>query len=128
MNIHIIYFDQETEQLAFDLRAALDKNRESITIASGGEGNSLPCIPAALWVTGHFRPGEALLFICSAAQATRSIAGHVREDEEKPAVLVLDAKENIVLPLLTSGIGETNRLVREIAEITGGKAVLTEPE
>ncbi|MBQ7536303.1 MAG: cobalamin biosynthesis protein [Stomatobaculum sp.] len=77
------------------------------------------------WTEESFRKGRVLIFIGACGIAVRSIAPHIRNKTEDPAVLVLDEKGAFCIPVLSGHLGEANRYAVLAAEITGGVPVLT---
>ncbi len=72
-----------------------------------------------------FHEVDALVFIGACGIAVRAIAPLVRDKTADPAVIVLDEKGSNVISLLSGHIGGANALAGQIAELTGGRAVIT---
>ena len=72
-----------------------------------------------------FHDSDAVVFVSAAGIAVRSIAPYIKSKTSDPAVVVVSENGRYVIPLLSGHIGGANRLAREIAEITGGDAVIT---
>lgn len=68
-------------------------------------------------------PGH--IFIAATGIVVRSIAPHLRSKDSDPAVIVLDQKGRYVISLLSGHLGGANVLAREVAQLTGGEAVIT---
>ncbi len=68
---------------------------------------------------------DALIFLCAAGIAVRSIAPHIHQKSHDPAVLVIDERGTFVIPLLSGHIGGANALAEQIAEKIHATAVLT---
>ena len=65
------------------------------------------------------------VFLTAAGIVVRGIAPLLRGKEEDPAVVVLDQKGEYAVSLLSGHLGGGNRLAREVAAVTGGRAVIT---
>ncbi|MBE9581682.1 MAG: cobalamin biosynthesis protein CbiG, partial [Proteobacteria bacterium] len=65
------------------------------------------------------------IFIAATGIVVRSIAPHLRSKDSDPAVVVLDQKGRYVISLLSGHLGGANALATEVAQLTGGKAVIT---
>ena len=68
---------------------------------------------------------DALVCIMATGIVVRTLAPLLRDKAHDPAVLVCDEKGQFVISLLSGHIGGGNRLAREVADITGGTAVIT---
>ena len=129
MQIRIISFTENGEKCASKIADVL--------VASGHECRSyaLPkyardCdapldVSASDWAKEGFMQADSLIFCCAAGIAVRAISPYVKDKTEDPAVIVVDEKGQFVIPLLSGHIGGANELAHEIAEITGGQAVIT---
>jgi cobalt-precorrin 5A hydrolase len=72
-----------------------------------------------------FNKYEALVFIMACGIVVRSIAPYIMSKTTDPAIVVLDEKGLNVISLLSGHLGGANSLAIEIADITGGNAVIT---
>ena len=77
------------------------------------------------WAGEWFPRAAALVFVSAVGIAVRAIAPHVNDKTTDPAVVALDDAGRNVIPLLSGHIGGANDLAVRIAEITGGRAVVT---
>lgn len=77
------------------------------------------------WTEKHFRQCEALVFIGAAGIAVRAVAPFLRSKAEDPAVICIDENGENVIPLLSGHLGGANALAMQLAELTGGRAVIT---
>jgi cobalt-precorrin 5A hydrolase len=68
---------------------------------------------------------DGLICIMATGIVIRSIAPLCKDKKIDPCVVVLDEKGEFVISLLSGHLGGGNALAREIARITGGKAVIT---
>ncbi len=112
MNIRLISFTDRGEALAGQLAEAL-----------GGEADR--GIPAAEWTARHFYEVDALIFVGAAGIAVRSIAPHLKNKAEDPAVVVVDEGGRFAVPILGGHLGGANDLARKIGELTGALPVIT---
>ena len=76
-------------------------------------------------IQSAFHDAEALVCIMASGIVVREIAPLLTSKHQDPAVLVLDPLGQNVISLLSGHEGGANRLADEIAEITGGRAVIT---
>ncbi len=65
------------------------------------------------------------VFIAASGIVVRTIAPLLKSKREDPAVVVLDQAGRFVISLLSGHLGGANRLAQEIAQITGGEAIIT---
>jgi cobalt-precorrin 5A hydrolase len=72
-----------------------------------------------------WRQVDGLICIMATGIVVRSIAPLCQDKKKDPCVVVLDEKGEFVISLLSGHLGGGNALAREIARITGGKAVIT---
>lgn len=77
------------------------------------------------WAGRAFASYGALVFVSACGIAVRAVAPHLKGKESDPAVVVLDECGHHVISLLSGHIGGANALAKNIAAITGGKAVVT---
>lgn len=73
----------------------------------------------------HWQKGGTLIIIGAAGAVTRLIAPMLTEKECDPAVLVIDARGDMVIPLLGGHYAGAERLALELAAALGGRAGLT---
>lgn len=76
-------------------------------------------------VGASFQHSRALVFICAAGIAVRSIAPFLKSKTQDPAVLVADDGANYVISLLSGHIGGANALAKKAAAAIGAQAVIT---
>lgn len=67
----------------------------------------------------------AHVFIGAAGIAVRAIAPHLRGKTVDPAVLVCEIHGRFIISLLSGHVGGANALARNLAERTGGQAIIT---
>lgn len=76
-------------------------------------------------VAEYFSQADALVFICAAGIAVRSIAPFLQHKSTDPAVVVLDEQGKFCISLLSGHAGGANALTKQIAEWTGAVPVIT---
>lgn len=72
-----------------------------------------------------FAEHEALICIMAAGIVVRELAPLLQNKHSDPAVVVLDAEGRYAVSLLSGHEGGANCLARQVADITGGQAVIT---
>lgn len=90
-------------------------------------GDGVAAFPSTLeeWTEKQFAEADAIIFVSACGIAVRSIAPFIKSKTTDPAVVVLDEMGRNVISLLSGHIGGANELTKEIAQITGGNAVVT---
>lgn len=68
---------------------------------------------------------NSLVFVMACGIVVRAIAPYIRDKRVDPAVVVVDEAGKFAISLLSGHIGGANSLAAEVAEITGGAAVIT---
>lgn len=81
--------------------------------------------PLADWAGERFADCDAIVFVGSCGIAVRAIAPHVKSKTTDPAVVAVDELGHSAVALLSGHIGGANELAKRIAEIAGGRAVIT---
>lgn len=77
------------------------------------------------WTEARFADSRALVFISASGIAVRSIAPFVKDKFTDPAVVSVDEAGEYAVPLLSGHVGGANDLARRVAELTGGRAVVS---
>ncbi len=72
-----------------------------------------------------FSEYDALIYVCAAGIAVRSVAPCICSKQTDPAVLVIDENCRFIIPILSGHIGGANALAEILAEYTHAQAVLT---
>ena len=80
---------------------------------------------AAVLIQQHWQEGGVLMVIGATGAVTRLIAPLLTDKGSDPAVLVLDAEGQRVIPLLGGHQAGAEQLSREVAAALGGEAVLS---
>jgi cobalt-precorrin 5A hydrolase len=68
---------------------------------------------------------RGFVMICAAGIAVRAVAPLIAGKDRDPAVVVLDQEGRYVVSLLSGHLGGAIALARQVAELTGGSAVIT---
>lgn len=77
------------------------------------------------WTANCFGEKRDMIFVSAAGIAVRSIAPYVKDKLNDPAVVSVDELGRFAIPLLSGHVGGGNALARQVAEITGGTAVIS---
>ena len=77
------------------------------------------------WTENSFEECDALIYIGACGIAVRAIAPFVKDKFTDPAVISMDELGGYIIPLLSGHVGGANELAMEIANITGGVAVIS---
>lgn len=72
-----------------------------------------------------FPKADAIIFVCAAGIAVRSIAPYLQHKSKDPAVVVVDELGEFCIPVLSGHCGGANELAGELAELTGAIPVVT---
>lgn len=72
-----------------------------------------------------FNSYQWIICIMAAGIVVRSLAVHLQSKYRDPAVVVVDEKGQYAISLLAGHLGGANRLAVQIAQVTGGRAVIT---
>lgn len=89
------------------------------------EPELLPFTRANEIVRDCFRKKKALVFICAAGIAVRSVSPFVKSKRTDAPVVVLDERGQFAISLLSGHIGGANELAQLCAAVTGGVPVIT---
>ncbi len=81
--------------------------------------------PVAALLPRLFAGVDGLVCIMATGIVVRTLAPHLRGKDLDPAVVVLDEAGRFAISLLSGHLGGANELARELARMTGGKAVIT---
>lgn len=79
-------------------------------------------------VVSLFNKGHRLIFICSTGIVIRTLAPHLIDKYQDPAILVLDQEGRHVIPLLSGHEGGANEWARSLAASLNAVAVITSAE
>lgn len=98
-------------------------------LAAGGraaEARGLaPAGPVGAWARRRFSADDALVFVGAAGIAVRAVAPLVADKRRDPAVVSVDERGSVAVPLLSGHVGGANDLAREVARATGGLAAVS---
>ena len=81
--------------------------------------------PLGEWVRECFANHIGMIYIGAAAIAVRQIAPHIIGKLVDSPVIVIDEKGEYVIPILSGHVGGANEISQKIADMLGGKAVIT---
>lgn len=81
--------------------------------------------PFRLFVGEIFQKYDGLIFIMATGIVVREIAPYLKSKKTDPAVIVIDDIGQHIIPLLSGHLGGANQLACRLAEIIGGKPVIT---
>lgn len=79
----------------------------------------------AAWTADRWAATDALIFVGASGIAVRAIAPHVEDKFRDPAVVSVDERGRIAVPLLSGHVGGANDLARAVAEACGGEAAVS---
>lgn len=82
-------------------------------------------IPLGVFLPELFGSCRGLVCIMATGIVVRILAPHLRGKAVDPAVVAMDEAGAFAVSLLAGHLGGANELARELAEITGGQAVIT---
>ena len=85
----------------------------------------LQIAPASQLLSAHWARGGNLLVIGAIGAVTRLVAPLAQDKHSDPAVVVMDARGEHVVPLLGGHAAGAEQLARDLAATLGGRAVLT---
>ena len=124
MKLHAAAFSERGAALALKIALAFggtawapDKYAEKGVLPFGAS--------LAEWTGARFADSDAVVFVSSCGIAVRAAAPHLKGKCEDPAVVVCDELGRNVISLLSGHIGGANDLAVRVAEITGGRPVIT---
>lgn len=116
MQLAVFSLNKEGDELARKLQHRLNRhswvNRE--------EMSSLQAQVAGWW-----DEADGLIFIMATGIVVRLIAPLLQHKAVDPAVLVIDARGQFVISLLSGHLGRANELAKEVAEALGATPVIT---
>ncbi|MEJ5363973.1 MAG: cobalamin biosynthesis protein [Desulfosoma sp.] len=125
--IAVISVTRQGTALALRLTAALPNcsayvpARHAFAVAMGGKPyDRLRDLFARLWLENR-----ALVCIMAAGIVVRCIAPLIRSKTRDPAVVVVDERGSYAVSLLSGHLGGANRLAQIVADLLGGRAVIT---
>lgn len=76
-------------------------------------------------VKNTFKEYDYIIFIMATGIVVRSIAKHIKNKFEDPAILVMDDRGQNVISLLSGHIGGANEMTINISEMIGANSVIT---
>jgi cobalt-precorrin 5A hydrolase / precorrin-3B C17-methyltransferase len=102
-----------------------DKGRDLGRLIVGQWPGSLSTRFSAQKVRVEWNRGNQLIFIMATGIVVRTIAPLLESKQADPAVVVLDENGSYAISLTGGHIGGANELARKVAEVVGGKPVIT---
>lgn len=81
--------------------------------------------PIADVVEEVFGKYQNIVLIMATGIAVRLLAPHIEDKRKDPAVVVMDAKGEYAISLLSGHVGGANALTRKIASVTGARPIIT---
>lgn len=81
--------------------------------------------PFRSFVGEIFQEYDGLIFIMATGIVVREIAPYLKSKKTDPAVIVIDDLGQHIIPLLSGHLGGANQLACRLAEIIGGKPIIT---
>ncbi|WP_027723261.1 cobalt-precorrin 5A hydrolase [Maridesulfovibrio zosterae] len=109
--------------LAHRLKASLEA--DSYVLERYAVEGDIPFNYLAELITDKFSVYRSHIFISASGIAVRSIAPHLKNKAEDPAIVVLDQQGHFAVSLVSGHLGGANELAGLIAEIIGATAVIT---
>ncbi|MDN5345167.1 MAG: cobalt-precorrin hydrolase, partial [Clostridia bacterium] len=112
----------------------------ALRLAAALPGGAVVYTPAGLAVPGRVRPYQGplspflgrvfnhyrgLILIMATGIAVRALSPHLVAKEKDPAVVVVDARGQYAISLLSGHLGGANDLARLVASLLGGQAIIT---
>lgn len=129
MTVLMIACTRRAFRLMQELAQKWKQHRPDIQITCKVKCSSLPELTEAGSLTDcvgeWFAKADAIVFLCAAGIAVRSIAPFLRHKSVDPAVVVLDETGQFCISLLSGHAGGANALAEEIGELTGAVPVIT---
>lgn len=129
--VSLVAFTGAGAELARRVAAALEAGGRwrVAELAAGGraaEARGLaPAGPVGAWARRRFSADDALVFVGAAGIAVRAVAPLVADKRRDPAVVSVDERGSVAVPLLSGHVGGANDLAREVARATGGVAAVS---
>ncbi|AMV73394.1 cobalt-precorrin-5A hydrolase [Desulfuromonas sp. DDH964] len=126
MNIAIVAITARGAELA--RRIGREAGAEQVWLPErlrGDDGCNYFSEPVTALLPRLFAVVDGLVCIMATGIVVRTLATHLRGKEVDPAVVVLDEAGQFAISLLSGHLGGANDLARELAELTGGTAVIT---
>lgn len=127
--IAFITLTENGKNLALNISKILGEGDIYITekLASKMDKSSCKIIEGKLsnYMDTLFENYESLIFIMATGIVVRSIAKHIKNKFEDPAILVIDEKGNNVISLLSGHMGGANEMTNYISGLIGANPVIT---
>lgn len=129
MRIDLFAFTSRGLALARRLRASLEEAGDACTVHAPermagpdhglGEGGLKDAVGRS------FASADALVFVSATGICVRACAPHVDDKLCDPAVICIDERATLVLPVLSGHVGGANELARRISRLLGTRAHIT---
>lgn len=98
---------------------------ETIIYYKGKAPEVYPITSIANCIQEHFGDHQVFIFIGAMGICIRSIAPHLGNKYQDPAIINIDSTGHFVIPVLSGHIGGGNEWAKRLAGITGGEAIIT---
>lgn len=129
--VSLVAFTGAGAELARRVASALEAGgrwrvAELAACGSAAEARGLAAAgPVGAWARRRFKADDALVFVGATGIAVRAVAPLVADKRLDPAVVSVDERGSVVVPLLSGHVGGANDLAREVARATGGLAAVS---
>jgi precorrin-4 C11-methyltransferase len=124
--VAVLALTPEGSELAAHIAAELEESSLYLPAEqASGIGGAYPFTDFKETFAKCISKHKGLVCVMATGIVVRFLAPLVKSKDEDPAVVVLDEMGKNVISLLSGHLGGANRLAREIAAITGGRAIIT---
>ena len=128
MNIALIAFTKKGHDTALYIANNLPQhNNKTYVKGSFSINDGVVIVNNSLssWIKDMFTKEDAVIFVGATGIAVRTIAPHLNNKFEDPAIVVVDEKGQYVISLLSGHVGGANNLTKEIADAIDATPIIT---